>query len=132
MTTLDKDALVALYIRERDAIAEIKARMDEEAAPHKATMEKVELYFKGCASVEKVDSWKTQHGTVYLSRIESVRLADPSAFFEFVIGTESWDLLEKRASKSGVTGYLEAHNTLPPGAEISTRVDVNFRRPSAA
>ncbi len=130
MTTLSKDALAAKYIELRDAVAEIDAAAKAKAAPLKEIMDKIETYFKGLAREEGVDSWKTKSGTVYLSRTDSVRLADPAAFMEFVVAQEAWDLIEKRASKTGVRGFLDANNILPPGAEISTRIEVNFRRPS--
>lgn len=132
MTTLNKDALTAKYVELRDQVAEIEARAKAEMAPLKETMGKIELYFKGLAAEEGVDSWKTKHGTVYLSRTDSVKLADPSMFFDYVVEHEAWDLIEKRASKTGVRTFLDHHNALPPGAEISTRVEVNIRRPSAS
>ena len=132
MTTLNKDALTQKYVEIRDQVAEIEAKAKAEAAPLKETLAKIETYFKGLALSEGVESWKTSHGTVYLSRTDSVKLADASAFFEFVVANEAWDLLEKRASKTAVRGFLDANNTLPPGAEISTRIEVNVRRPSAS
>lgn len=132
MTTLNKDALAAKYIEVRDQIAAIDAEAKARAAPLKDVLTKIETYFKGIAAEEKVDSWKTQSGTIYLSRTDTVRLADPSAYFDYVVANQAWDLIEKRASKTAVRGFLDANNTLPPGAEISTRVEVNIRRPSNA
>lgn len=51
---------------------------------------------------------------------------------EYIIENEAWDLLEKRASKTAVRSFLETHKVLPPGAEITTRIEVNIRRPNAA
>lgn len=132
MTTLNKDALAAKYVEIRDQVAEIEAEMKAKTAPLKEILGKIETYFKGLAAEEGVDSWKTKHGTIYLSHIDSVKLADASAFFEYVVANEAWDLLEKRAAKLAVRGFVEAHGTLPPGAELSTRIEVNIRRPSAA
>lgn len=132
MTTLNKDALAAKYIELRDQIAEIEAEMKARTAPLKETLGKIETYFKAIASTEGVNSWNTNHGTIYLTHLDSVKLADPAAFMDYVIETESWDLIEKRASKLAVRGFLEANHQLPPGAELSTRIEVNIRRPSAS
>ncbi len=133
MTTLNKDSLVAKYIELRDKVAEIEAAAKEAAAPFKESMGKIETYFKAIAAPDQegVDSWKTAHGTVYLSRLTSVKLADPGAYWEYVVANEAWDLVEKRAAKTAVVGFLESNGSLPPGAELSTRIEVNFRRPSA-
>lgn len=131
MTTLNKDALTAKYIQLRDQVAEIEARTKAETAPLKEVMGKIELYFKGLAAEEGVESWKTVHGTVYLSRTDTVRLADPSSFMDYVIAHEAWDLIEKRASKTGVRSFIDTNHILPPGAEMSTKVEVNVRRPTS-
>lgn len=131
MTTLNKDALAAKYVELRDQVADIEAEMKAKTAPIKEVMGKIELYFKALAQEEGVESWKTKSGTVYLSRTDSVRLADPATFMEFVIANEAWDLVEKRAAKLAVRGFLDSNGTLPPGAEISTRIEVNVRRPTA-
>ena len=131
MTTLSKDALAGKFIELRDQIAVIEAEMSARTAPLKLNMEKIKTYFKAVAAQEGVDSWKTAHGTVYLSHTDSVKLADSDAFFSYVIENDAWDLIEKRAAKVAVRGFLEAHGSLPPGAELSTRVDVNFRKPAA-
>lgn len=131
MTVLNKDALAAKYIELRDKVAEIEAEMKAQTAPLKETLGKIELYFKGLAAAEGVESWKTNHGTIYLSKVDSVKLADPSAFWEYVVANAAWDLVEKRAAKLAVRGFLEANNALPPGAELSTRIEVNVRRPSS-
>lgn len=130
MTTLNKDALVAKYIELRDTIQQIEAEASAKTTPLKQSMEKIETYFKALVAIEGVDSWKTKHGTAYISRLDSVRAADPSAFFDFVRETEAWDLIEKRASKTAVRNFLDSNSVLPPGIELTTRVEVNFRRPS--
>lgn len=131
MSNLNKDALAAKYVEIRDQVAAIEARAKAEAAPLKETLGKIEMYFKGLASEEGVESWKTKHGTIYLTRTDSVKLADAGAFFDYVVANEAWDLIEKRASKTGVRSFLDSNQLLPPGAEISTRVEVNIRRPSS-
>jgi hypothetical protein len=131
MTTLNKDALAGKFIELRNEVAVIEAEMGERTAPLKAMMEKIKLYFKAIAAQEGVDSWKTAHGTVYLSQTDSVKLVDPDAYFEYVLENEAWDLIEKRAAKLAVRGFVEAHGSLPPGAELSTRIEVNFRKPAA-
>ena len=128
---LSKDALAAKYVELRDQVEAIEAEAKTKTAPLKELLGKIELYFKGAAQEEGVESWRTQHGTIYLSRLDSVKLADPAAFMEFVIANEAWDLIEKRAAKTGIRGFVESNHVLPPGAEMTTRIEVNIRRPSA-
>jgi hypothetical protein len=131
VNTLNKDALAAKYVEIRDQVAAIEARAKAETAPLKETLGKIETYFKGLAAAEGVEQWKTNHGTIYLTRLDSVKLVDAGAFFDYVTNNEAWDLVEKRASKTGVRSFLDSNKLLPPGAEISTRIEVNIRRPSS-
>lgn len=130
MTTLNKNALAAKYLELRNEVASIEAAAKEKTGPLKELMGKIETYFKGLASVEGVNSWNTDSGTVYLSHLDSARIVDSAAFMDFVTETESWDLIEKRASKTAVRQFLTANNTLPPGVDLTTRIEVNVRQPS--
>jgi hypothetical protein len=47
-----------------------------------------------------------------------------------VIGTEQWDLLDKKANVTAVTDYLNENGVLPPGVKYSTRFDVGVRAPT--
>jgi len=132
MTALNNDALAAKYVEIRDQVAEIEAESKAKAAPLKEILGKIETYFKGLAAETGTDSWKTKSGTIYLSTIDSVKLADPNAYWEYVVANAAWDLVEKRAAKLAVRGFVQAHGVLPPGAELSTRIEVNIRRPSAS
>ena len=131
MTALNKDDLAASYVQARDRIAARDAANKEANLSDKMLMDKIELYFKGLSPVEGVDSWKTKHGTIYFTTKFSAKLVDPEAYFDYTITNSAWDLVEKRANVSAVRAFVESTGQLPPGVELSSRIEVNIRRPSS-
>jgi len=132
MTVLNKDELAAAYIAARDRIAARDAANKEANLDDKVLMDKIETYFKGISPIEGTDQWKTKHGTIYFTTKYSAKLVDPEAYLDYAISTESLDLLEKRASVTAVRAFVETHGQLPPGVELSSRTEVNVRRPANA
>jgi hypothetical protein len=73
----------------------------------------------------------TPFGTFFKTVKRSASISDVSAFMHHVIGSEDWDLLDKKANVTAVVDFAE-HNSgqLPPGVNLTTKEDVNVRRPS--
>jgi prophage tail gpP-like protein len=129
--TVTVDEVVAAYVKlrnKRDALKkEMEARIDE----IKSKMSKLEAWVKETADAQGVTSFKTKHGTAFLTTTDYAQVANWDALLEHILENESYDMFEKRVSKLAVRGYIEAHKTVPPGVNYGTRIEVQVRKPSA-
>ena len=71
---------------------------------------------------------KTSVGTAYRSERTSVTVADKSAFMDYIESNKAFDLLDVRANKTAVEGFMAENQDVPPGVNIRREVAVNFRR----
>lgn len=126
------DDVIATYMKLRSQKEAIEAQMKEQTAAIKAKMEKLESWIKEQADVQGVTSFKTKHGTAFLTTTDYANVADWDAMLAFVRENEAYDLFEKRVSKVAVRGYIEQTKTVPPGVNYGTRLDVNIRKPTAS
>ena len=126
------DDVIATYMKVRSQKEAIEAQMKEQTAAIKAKMEKLESWIKEQADVQGVTSFKTKHGTAFLTTTDYANVADWDAMLAFVRENEAYDLFEKRVSKTAVRGYIEQTKAVPPGVNYGTRLDVNIRKPTAS
>lgn len=126
------DDVIATYMKLRSQKEAIEAQMKEQTAAIKAKMEKLESWIKEQADVQGVTSFKTKHGTAFLTTSDYANVADWDAMLSFVKENEAYDLFEKRVSKVAVRGYIDQTKTVPPGVNYGTRLDVNIRKPTAS
>ena len=96
----------------------------------KENMTKLEAWIKEKADADGVTSFKTKHGTAFLTTNDFARVADWDAMLEFIQENEAYDLLEKRGSKVAVRGYIDMNKAVPAGVTYGTRVDINVRKPA--
>jgi hypothetical protein len=106
--------------------AETKTKVDE----LKVKMMKLESWIKDQADKQGVTSFKTKHGTAFLTTVDYANVADWDAIKNFIIQNEAYDMLEKRVSKLAVRGYIEQHKAVPPGINYGTKLEVNIRKPA--
>lgn len=125
------DDVVAAYMKLRTQKEAIEAKVKDEVATIKAKMEKLEAWIKEQADEQGVTSFKTNHGTAFLTTNDYANVADWDAMLKFVRDNEAYDLFEKRVSKTAVRGYIEQTKSVPPGINYGTRIDVNIRKPAA-
>ena len=119
--SVDVDGLVALYVELRDKVAELKAKLKEEASPYRKGMDDLEhLLLKHLQDVG-AESIKTASGTVYQHVERSATIKDKEAFREFVIANKAFDLLDCGRTRSrcsttwrGRPWMFQALTRLPP------------------
>jgi len=116
------------YIACRDEIDAITKKASKDKAGIKAKMVKLEQWFDMKAKQEGLTNIKTVLGTAYWSETHRCSVAAPEEFRSYVIAHQRWDLMETRASKSGVEAELEETGELPPGVNFSSVRNFNFRR----
>jgi len=123
------DDVVAAYMKLRDQKAVMEAEVKEKVSGIKAKMEKLEAWIKEKADAEGVTSFKTKHGTAFLTTTDYANVADWDTVLDFIRGNEAYDMLEKRISKIAVRGYIEQTKAVPPGVNYGTKLEVNIRKP---
>ena len=125
------DDVIATYMKLRSQKEAIEAQMKEQTAAIKAKMEKLESWIKEQADVQGVTSFKTKHGTAFLTTTDYANVADWDAVLNFIQEASAFDMLEKRVSKIAVRGYIEEHKAVPPGINYGTKLEVQIRKPTA-
>ena len=128
--TINVDSVIAAYMKLRSEKDSIEAATKERVSGIKAKMEKLEAWIKEQADLQGVTSFKTKHGTAFLTTTDYANVADWDAVLDFIRENEAFDMLEKRISKVAVRGYIDLNKTVPPGVNYGTRLDVNIRKPA--
>jgi hypothetical protein len=124
------DDVVALYVRLRNEKSAIRAKLEEEVGVIDAKLDKLEAWIKNKADEQGVTSFKTNHGTAFLTTVDFASVEDWDAVVKFVKDNDAYDMFEKRISKTAVRGYIDAHKSVPSGVMYGTRLEVNVRKPT--
>jgi hypothetical protein len=126
----DMEKRVQQFIALRDALKVIDEAHDAQRKQYVEAMAALTGIMQAFMEANKVENLKTSHGTCYTATKFSASLADPGLFMKHVIDTQSWDLLDRRANVTAVKEYVEQHNGLPPGVNLTSSTSVNVRRPT--
>ena len=129
--SLNVDQVVAAYMKLRQQKEALEASIKEEVGVIKDKMTKMEAWIKEQADAQGVTSFKTKHGTAFLSTTDYANVADWDAVLNFIQEASAFDMLEKRVSKIAVRGYIEEHKAVPPGINYGTKLEVQIRKPTA-
>jgi hypothetical protein len=128
MDEMTFDEAARRYTRVRQKIDELEAAHKTTLAPFKEAKELLESWFTAKAQEEGLSSVPTKLGLVYWSTHHNASVASREALFSHCKQHDSWDLIEARASKTGVKAYVEAHGEAPPGVNFSSVRVFNFRK----
>jgi hypothetical protein len=74
----------------------------------------------------------TVYGTIHTVTRYSAPLEDPQAFMDFVIQTERWGMVDKKANVTAVRDYVEEHKGLPPGVRLTSHTRLSITAPKEA
>jgi hypothetical protein len=77
-----------------------------------------------------IDNAKTAAGTVYKTEKKSATLTDKELFWNYILLSQNFDLLDYKANVVGVAAFIENNKQLPPGVNWTTRLEVGVRRPA--
>lgn len=127
--SLTVDQVIAAYIKYRNQKEALEAEIKDQVKELKDKMSKLEAWIKTKADADGVTSFKTAHGTAFVTTNDYANVADWDAVLSFIRENEAYDMLEKRVSKNAVRGYIEQNKTVPSGVNYGTRIDVNVRKP---
>jgi hypothetical protein len=126
--TTSIDTRVEQYVKIRDKIRDLEKAHDDTIKPYKDALEGLNALLLQHLQELGVESARTSSGTVYRSNKTSASVADPAAFFDFVLANKTFDLLDKRANKTAVTDYVKDTGSPPPGVNYTVSQVVGVRR----
>jgi hypothetical protein len=125
---MNYDVAVERYLQVR---SEIESREREFKSVKAKLMEKlvaVENWITAKAQEDGLETVKTPHGTGYWSTHHTATVGSREEFFNFCKEHDAWDMVESRASKTGVKSYIEANGAPPPGVNFSSTRVFNLRK----
>tara|TARA_R100001510_G_C7547860_1_gene132812 strand:- start:162 stop:566 length:405 start_codon:yes stop_codon:yes gene_type:complete len=125
------DQVIEAYLKYRNKKEALEAQIKEQVKELKDKMAKLEAWIKTKADAEGVTSFKTAHGTAFVTTNDYANVADWDAVLAFIKENDAYDMLEKRVSKNAVRGYIDQQKAVPSGVNYGTRIDVNVRKPVA-
>ena len=128
---LTVDTVIDTYLKLRNKKEAIESETKEKVKGIKDNMAKLEGWIKEQADKQGVKSFKTDHGTAFLTTTDFAQVADWDVVLDYIKTNDAFDMLEKRVSKTAVRGYIEKNKTVPSGVNYGTRIDVNVRKPVA-
>jgi hypothetical protein len=129
--TITVDAVIKQYMRLRDKKAAVEATVKLEVDKIKADMTKIEAWLKAKADADGVTSFKTDHGTAFLTTTDFANVENWDEVLRFIREQDAFDMLERRVSKTAVRGYIDSNKEVPPGITYGTKLDINIRKPTA-
>jgi hypothetical protein len=129
--TITVDAVIKQYMRLRDKKAAVEATVKLEVDKIKADMTKIEAWLKAKADADGVTSFKTEHGTAFLTTTDFANVENWDEVLRFIREHDAYDMLERRVSKTAVRGYIDSNKEVPPGITYGTKLDINIRKPAA-
>lgn len=124
------DQVIAAYIKLRNKKDAIEAEAKDRAKELKDKMAKFEAWLKVRADEQGVTSFKTPHGTAFITTTDFANVADWDAVLDFIRTNDAYDMLEKRVSKTAVRSYIETTKEVPAGVNYGTKLEVNVRKPA--
>jgi hypothetical protein len=128
--SINVDQVIAAYMTLRSKKDAIEGEVKTKVADIKAKMEKLESWIKTQADAQGVTSFKTKHGTAFLTTTDYANVGDWDAVLEFIKTNDAFEMLEKRVSKTAVRNYVENDKFVPPGVNYGTKLEVNVRKPT--
>jgi hypothetical protein len=127
--TLPIDKLTRVFVKIRDARAELSAefkRKDEELG---AQMDELKRALLDYCKEQNVESVRTDAGLVYRTVKTRYWTSDWESMHKFIVDNAMPELLEKRINQSAVKALLEENaEMLPPGMNVDSEYTITVRK----
>lgn len=127
--SIDKDKLVKMRIKMRDAKTEMKKNFEAEYGEITAAEQKIDAEIKRICQEEGLTGFKTDFGTVSLVETMKTGCADWTAFGDFLKDQDPLTWLTNSIKQAAVKEYMEKHGgELPPGVSVFRETEARIRR----
>jgi hypothetical protein len=125
------DIAAERYLAVRKEIDDLERQHKAAKAAITERLVALENWFTAKAQEDGLETVKTPHGTAYWSTHHTATVASREEFFSYCKEHDAWDMVESRASKTGVKSYIEANGAPPPGVNFSSNRVFNMRKAQA-
>jgi hypothetical protein len=123
--TIDK--LVAIHRKMETAMAEYQAKIDEIEEQRQEVRNTILEIMKE----QKLESVRTDHGTVTKGVKDRYWSNDWSALHQYIIEHGAVGLLQQRIHETNMRDWIAAHpNDFPPSLNINREFGITIRKPS--
>ena len=128
-TDLSVEKLTRVYIKIRDARAELAAKFKDEDAALVTQLDTVKRALLDYCADQGVESTRTAAGLVYRTTRTRYWTSDWESMHTFVLENSLPEFFEKRLNQGAVKQFLEEHpETLPPGLNTDVEYVINVRK----
>lgn len=125
---MNYDIAAERYLQVRNQIDSLEREHKTAKAALTEKLIALENWMTAKAQEDGLETVKTPHGTAYWSTHHTATVGSREEFFNFCKEHDAWDMVESRASKTGVKSYIEAHGAPPPGVNFSSAKVFNMRK----
>lgn len=123
------DQMIDNYVKIRDAKAEAKKAFDKETERMTQAMVKLEGMFSKQLEDLGVESFRSEHGTVFKKLRSSVSIADRDEFYQWAVVNNELGAIDMKANAKAVRELLQK-GTQVPGVKYSESYQIGVRRKS--
>jgi hypothetical protein len=129
----DMNELVKAYLTIRNEREKIESEYKERDMQLKADMAILEQEMLAGCNDMKVESLRTDSGTVIKSLKERYTCADRDNFNKFVLETGAVELFEARLHQGNFKEFMSErhHEGLPPGVNVMREFTITVRKPTS-
>lgn len=120
--------MVEKYVLLRDKKAAIEKEQKEKLAPYNVAMGQLEAFIMDDLNQTGGESIRTEHGTAFKAIHTAATVKDWPVTLDYIRTTESWDMLERRVSKTAVLAAIEETKAPVPGVSVTQTTTLNIRR----
>jgi hypothetical protein len=128
---LDVNKLVSQFVLLRDRKREMEQQYKDQIRPFDKLLDEIGNKLLDYMQQAGVDNVSTPSGSAHQITKRSATIRNGSAFREFVIESEAFDLVDWKANAVAVFDFIENNEgTPPPGVNASSFTRVGVRRPN--
>ena len=125
MSEATADKLVKVYLKLREARAELKQQDEELEQQQKLIQDELLELCKSTGA----ESIRTEFGTIIRSTQRRYWTNDWDSFYKFIKEHDAFQLLQKRITNTNMAQFLEENPDLhPPGLNVDAEYTVSVRR----
>jgi len=125
------EELVNAYMNVRNERDRVTSAFEKEDHALQDVLDKLEASLLEICNNLRVDSLKTEYGTVIRQLKERYYTQDWDGFYKFILENEVPQLLEKRIAQSNMKHYMDGTQGagLPPGVNVFREFNISIRKP---
>ena len=128
-TPVSVEKLTRVYIKIRDARAELAANFKKDDDDLKAKQDKIKRALLDHCKEHNVESVRTSEGMFYRSVKQRYWTSDWDSMNRFILENEVPEFYEKRLNQTVVKQFLEENpDAVPPGLNVDSEYTISVRK----